>query len=227
MYQRVIMILLIVQVTAAATEKAGVDAAITHEQADTILSELRAIRTLLEKGRPQPPAPAVASAQEPVIKATLKVDGDPYLGSEDARLTIVEFIDYQCGFCRQFHLTTFPEIRRKYIDTGKVRFVARDLPLDFHNNALLAAEAARCAGDQGQFWTMRDVLITNAAMLAPERLIDYAQAHYLDVSRFRTGLDSHKYKDSVRKKAAEAASSRSKARPASLSGKRLAMQWMG
>jgi len=109
-------------------------------------------------------------------------------------VTIVEFTDYQCPFCRQFHSTTFDQIRKKFVDSGKVRFVTLDYPLEFHSNAEEAAEAAHCAGDQGQFWRMRDVLSLNATKLAPGDLTGYAQSLYLDTAEFRSCLDDGKYK---------------------------------
>ena len=73
-------------------------------------------------------------------------------------MTIVEYTDYQCPFCQRFHVAAFPELKRNYIDTGKVRFFSKDLPLDFHANAMRAAQAGRCAGEQGKFWELRDVM---------------------------------------------------------------------
>ena len=63
------------------------------------------------------------------------------LGDKNAPITIVEYTDYQCPFCQRFHLSAYPEIKKNYIDTGKVRFFSKDLPLDFHPNALRAAQA--------------------------------------------------------------------------------------
>ena len=68
---------------------------------------------------------------------------------------MVEFTDLQCPFCRQFMLTSFDEIKKNWIDTGKLRYISRDFPLDFHAQAMPAARAARCAGEQGKFWEMR------------------------------------------------------------------------
>jgi len=73
-------------------------------------------------------------------------DGWYAIGRDDAPVTLVEFSDYQCPFCRKFQTDGFVQLKKNYIDTGKVRFVSRDLPLDFHDNAPRAAEAARCAG---------------------------------------------------------------------------------
>src|SRR6266852_9091619 len=85
------------------------------------------------------------------------------LGRPDAPVTLVEFGDFQCGFCKRFHSDAYGELKRNYIDTGKVRFVSRDLPLEFHPYAMKAAEAARCAGDQQKYWELRDALYSNAA----------------------------------------------------------------
>lgn len=200
---------------ASADKKSKSDDGITREQADAILNELKQIRVLLEKNQR---VAVVPQAPEP-MRASLKLGAEPALGSKDAPLTVVEFTDYQCTFCRQFHLATFPTLRQKYIDTGKVRFVTRDLPLDIHANAFPAAEAARCAGEQGQFWKMRDVMITNANALGPDKLVEYAQAILLDVPKFRACLDSHRYRDAVRRDFEEAASLRIEGTPTFLIGK--------
>jgi protein-disulfide isomerase len=184
---------------ASAADKKKNDSGITREQADEILNELRQIRELLEKGA----RPSSADA-EPGSGIRMNLEGGPWLGSKDAPLTMVEFTDYQCGFCRQFHVATFPELKKKYIDTGKLRFVSRDLPLDFHSNAARAAEAARCAGDQQEFWQMRDRLIINADKLSATDLNRYAQGLKLDNLQFRNCMDSGKYSKTVQKDVATA-----------------------
>ncbi len=178
------------------------DSGITREQADEILKELRQIRQMLEKGvvhvttSPQP-----GSEQ----KAQLKLGDAPVLGKKDAPVTIVEFTDYQCTFCQRFHTVTFPELQRKYVDTGKVRFVTRDLPLEMHSKAEQAAEAARCAGEQGKFWDMRNILVANASKLGETDLVEYATKLSLAVPAFQTCLSSGKYREAVQKDMTEAA----------------------
>ncbi|MGJ5818073.1 DsbA family protein [Paludibaculum fermentans] len=172
---------------------------ITREQADAILSELKTIRQLLEKQAAANPAP-------PGPRATkLKLSpGDKVLGRMDAPVTMVEFTDYQCGFCRAFHFNTFPQLKRDFIDTGKVRFISRDLPLDFHANALRAAQAARCAGDQNKFWEMREVMIANASKLGEDDLNGYAGQLGINVPAFQACLSSRKYESDVRSETAQA-----------------------
>jgi protein-disulfide isomerase len=177
---------------------------ITRQQADDILNELRQIRQLLEKQQPRVPAGPQA---EPFAKAKVSVGNQPALGSKDAPLTIVEFTDYQCPFCQRFHTTTFPELKKNYIDTGKVRFYSRDLPLDFHANAMRAAQAARCAAEQGPdyFWKLRDTMATNPDRLAMDDILGSAASVKLDVNAFKSCVESGKYKSAIQGDTAEAA----------------------
>jgi protein-disulfide isomerase len=170
---------------------------ITKKQADDILNELRQIRQLLE--RQAKLAQQVAQqAQEPAAqKVQMKIERGYMLGAPAAPITMVEFTDYQCPFCQRFHVTSFPELKKNYIDTGKVRFYSFDLPLDFHPNAARAAEAARCAGDQGQFWRMRDILGSNPGKLSAENIAGYASEISLDAAKFKECVDSGKFKQPV------------------------------
>jgi protein-disulfide isomerase len=173
---------------------------ITREQANQILEELRNIRQLLEKqnnaAAPKPAGPA---------KATLNMTGAEMLGSKTAPLTMVEFTDYQCPFCQRFHTTVFGEIKKNYIDTGKVRFYSRDLPLDsMHPNAIRAAQAARCAAEQGQFWALRDIMGANPSKLDLESLVADAASLKMDTEKFRSCVASEKYKQAIQTDVLEA-----------------------
>ncbi len=172
--------------------------AVTSAQANEIISELRAIHRLLEKN-----APAAAQLADEHVSMTL---GDsPVLGSADAPLTLVEFTDYQCPFCRSFHTSVFEEIKKNFVDTGKLRFISRDLPLPMHDHATQAAGAARCAGDEQKFWTMRQVLIVNSRRLQHADLLAYARSLHLDMAAFTRCLDQNKYDAAVQRDAADAA----------------------
>ncbi len=85
----------------------------------------------------------------PSARVEVSMDDDPVLGEDDAPVTIIEFSDYQCPFCRKFWQDTFTQLKEDYIDTGKVKFVYRDYPLNFHPMAIPAAEAANCAREKG------------------------------------------------------------------------------
>lgn len=106
------------------------------------------------------------------------------LGRPDAPVTIVEYSDLQCPYCARHAAQTFPELRRNYVDTGKVRYVARDLPLAMHAYAVPAAVAARCAGEQGRFWEFRDALFMARGRFGDEPYAAMARESGLDVERF-------------------------------------------
>ena len=182
----------------AAKPKPKAPEGITSQQADAILGELREIRLLLEKqlraaGPMQAPAPP-----PPPANVDLKFAADvQMLGDKNAPLTMVEYIDFQCSFCKRFDETTFAEIRKNFIDTGKLRYVSRNYPLDFHPFAMKGAVAAGCAAEQGKFWPMREALVTNAANLAPGAVLGYAKAAGLDEAAFKTCFESAKYDQSI------------------------------
>jgi protein-disulfide isomerase len=142
------------------------------------------------------------------------------LGSKDAPVTLVEFTDYQCPFCRQFHVTVFNELKKNYIDTGKVRFYSRDLPIDqLHPNATRAAQAGRCAADQGQYWKLRDIMGANPDKLDLENLVADAGTLKMDTKAFRTCVESQKYKEAVQTDVLEAMKIGAEATPTFIIGK--------
>lgn len=110
------------------------------------------------------------------------------LGSAHAPLTIVEFSDYQCSFCRRFHAEVLPDLRKAYIDTGKVQLLFKDFPLSMHREALSAAVAGRCAGAQGKFWPMNELLFANQDRLAGTLYPKLAASLALDVDVFKRCL---------------------------------------
>jgi len=117
--------------------------------------------------RQQVPAP---EPQEVVVS----MNDDPVKGDLNAPVTIIEFSDFQCPYCGRFFKSTLTEIERDYIKTGKVRYVFRDFPLDFHKQAPKASEAANCAGEQGKYWEMHDKLFENQNALMVDKLRQYA-----------------------------------------------------
>jgi protein-disulfide isomerase len=130
--------------------------------------------------------------------ATVAIAGSPSLGAPTAPITIVEFSDYQCPFCGQFFAQSFPGIYEHYIETGKVRYVLRDFPLQSHPYAFKAAEAAHCAGDQGRYWRMHDRLFANQQALTPADLTQHARAVGIKLGAFERCLRSGKHAGVVR-----------------------------
>ncbi|BAU47460.1 thioredoxin [Sulfurifustis variabilis] len=174
---------------------------ITEQQADDILNELRAIRRVLERQQePEQPQARPPADQKVSIEFA---PGGYSLGRADAPVVMVEYADYQCPFCRQYHQTTFEQIKRNYVDTGRVRYVSRDFPLAFHEHARGAALAARCAGEQGRFWELRHAMIANANQVKAENIFAYAGDLGLDMDRFRGCLESGRYGEKVERDVAE------------------------
>lgn len=168
----------------------------TKEQGDAVLNELRQIKQLLQRPQQQAqPAPQAPKADEP---ASVSIAGVPFLGKANAPLTLVMFTDYQCPFCSRFETQTLPEIKKQYIDTGKLRFVVRDLPLPFHPNAPKAAEATHCADEQGKYWELREKLVNNGDKLDAKLLPDYAKQVGLDIKKFSDCLESGRHAEKIK-----------------------------
>ena len=189
----------------AAALLAGAPAAradMTNEQIKELLNELKLIRQALEKQAAGIPAGGAGAPADDKVSMQLPAGGVS-MGRDDAPLVMVEYTDYQCPFCQQFHNTAWDQIKKNYIDTGKVRFINRDFPLDFHENAKRAAVAAHCGNEQGKFWELRHVMHVNADKLQAEKLVGYAKDLGLDVAKFSTCVLADKYKDTVEKSYAE------------------------
>lgn len=136
----------------------------------------------------------------PPFRAEITAQG-PTRGPDDAPVTIVEFEDFQCPFCKKAQ-TTLDEVVSRY--AGKVRVVHRDFPLEpLHPASLKAHEASRCAADQDKFWQYRELLYKNAPAASAEQLNDYASRVGLNLDAFKQCVDSDKYKAAVEKDESE------------------------
>ncbi|MBU0958323.1 MAG: DsbA family protein [Nanoarchaeota archaeon] len=146
-----------------------------------------------------PTNPTPTAAPSPTPTAQVEIGDDAVKGESDAPVTIIEFSDYECPFCGRFYTETLPQIRARYIDTGKVKYVFRDFPLSFHPNAQKAAEAAECAGEQGKYFEMHDKLFDNQQALDVNSLKNYASQIDLDMGEFNSCLDSGKMAEEISK----------------------------
>jgi protein-disulfide isomerase len=120
------------------------------------------------------------------------------LGSEEAPVAMVEFSDLQCPYCARYSLQTFPEIKRLYIDTGKVHYAAIDFPLPMHAYAFPAALAARCAGEQGKYWQYRDAFFAAQSQIVSNPAYDVQAQLPRDADPFdalgrKLGLDAARF----------------------------------
>ncbi len=125
----------------------------------------------------------------------------PFIGSDSAKVTVVEFADYRCPFCERFFTSVMPTIKSKYIDTGKIKFMYQDFAF-LGPDSNTAAEASHCAADQNMFWQYHDYLFAHQgdessdwANATHQKQI--AQAVGLNMSTFNTCLDGGKYKQEV------------------------------
>lgn len=149
------------------------------------LREKAGVRVLLQPTRAEVPVPASAHS----------------LGPADARVTIVEFTDYQCPFCQRAQ-ETVEEVLRRY--EGKVRLVYRDLPLEMHSRAFAASKAARCAGDQGRFWDFHRSLLASPADFSDADLQRRAGELGLKAEAFASCLASDRHDAAIREGLADA-----------------------
>ncbi|WOV92711.1 MAG: DsbA family protein [Candidatus Nitrosoabyssus spongiisocia] len=128
-------------------------------------------------------------------------NGSPIMGDKDAPITILEWGDYQCTYCVRFHSTTLDEIKSEYIETGKVRLVFKDFPLN-GEQSLQAAIATHCADEQDAYWAYHDKLYNNwggerTGWFTEEVLREFAVELSLDERQFNTCLKQEKYKEDI------------------------------
>lgn len=170
------------------------------EGQQAIQKDLQEIKKLIAS---RPASPAAGPDQ--ALNAIISVEGEPFKGDKNAKLTLVEFSEFQCPFCGRHVRDTYPQIDKEYVQTGKVKYVFADLPLEsIHKNAFKASEAAHCAGEQNKFWEMHDRLFANQNSLEPAMLTSHAQAIGVDPKKFQACLDSGKFAGDIRKNIAEA-----------------------
>ena len=145
------------------------------------------VERLLDQHLAQPSKPQDRAI--PALTSPLFLQGEPVLGDPSAPLTIVEFSDFECSYCRRFHEQVFPQLKSQYIDTGLVRFVHKDLPLPFHPHALPAAAAARCAGEQNRYWDLYAALFDQQNCLSCKGVLSIAAEEQLDTAALQTCME--------------------------------------
>lgn len=163
------------------------------ESVKALQKDLQEIKALLLSRAPATPPQNVV----------LDLDGNPAQGERTAKLTLIEFSDYQCPFCARHVRETAAQIDKEYVQTGKLRHVFLDFPLEsIHKLAFKAAEAANCAGEQGKYWEMHDRLYASQSSL--DQWTAHAQAVGLDLPKFEECLNSGRQAAEIRRDMAEA-----------------------
>lgn len=158
------------------------------ERCEQMLPKLPEIVSELKK-REEANKPLSSEAQ-----ALIAGGSAPTFGSASARVTIVEFSDFECPYCSRAAEVT-KQIKEKYGD--KVRFVFRQFPLSFHQNAKLAAEASLAANAQGKFWEFHDLLFANQQKLDAASLDEHAKKVGLNMGAFKASLGKHEFAATV------------------------------
>lgn len=146
----------------------------------------------------EPQGPVVLGAED---QAEIIKNAGAVKGAEDAKVTIVEFSEYQCPYCKRYVDEAYKQIMADYGD--QIRYIFRDYPLPFHQHAQITAEATRCAGEQNMYWKYHDLLFEKADEWVSQTeikdvLIGYSSQLGLNESQFRECLTSAKYTQSVK-----------------------------
>ncbi|MEP6716623.1 MAG: thioredoxin domain-containing protein [Terriglobia bacterium] len=168
------------------TESRKLAGIVTKEMADGKTPEVIKADIIRIAGEPPP------LLDEPV---KISIEGDPIRGPEKARMTIIEFSDFQCPFCSKA-VAEAKEVMRKM--PNDVRLVFKQFPLDTHSEAEFGAEASLAAQAQGKFWEMHDLLYAGFPDLSNQKIMAYAKELNLDMARFKADLASHKYRARTR-----------------------------
>jgi protein-disulfide isomerase len=185
--------------TIAGTEEGGGSAAVAPTQ-EAPSGGMAAPTTTAPQQAPPPPTKV----------ESISLEGAITKGKADAPVTMVDFSDFQCPFCKRHADETIEQIMTEYVDTGKVRYVFKHYPLDFHANARAASNAAECANEQGKFWEYHKALFTNQqqwetqdATAAATTFKKYATDLELKTDQFNTCVDSKKYDEKIGKELQE------------------------
>jgi protein-disulfide isomerase len=177
---------------------------ITREQAAKLIQELQMIRMLLQKQADAKTTVTPEQVQVDFPERKLASVGKNIIGKDDAPLTLVEFVDLECPFCIQFHNEVLPELRLKYIDTGKLKFAVFDFPLPSHEYALPAATFTRCAGAQGKYWQVHNAFMATPQLATPEVIQKIASENKLDFKQLNVCLKNTEVAGQINREAQSA-----------------------
>lgn len=150
------------------------------------------------------PTETTTASNRPVTITNITVDGSHTLGPLEAEIVVVEFSDFQCSFCQSFFSNTLSQLKNEYVDTGRIKFVYKHFPFDFHQNARPAAVASECAGEQGRFWDYHDILMINQTSWENlggndtiNAFVNFAERLGLDKNNFKSCLETMKYENKI------------------------------
>jgi protein-disulfide isomerase len=160
-----------------------------------LIAAIAAFAVILACGKSSS-ASAAPAANGPDSALLRRADHARIEGSATAPVWVIEVSDFQCPYCRQFHDESYAELKRAYVDSGKVRIAYVNFPLSMHRNAFAASESAMCAAAQDRFWPMHDALFTTQkqweSLPSPQRMFDsLAVAQGVELSSFQKCVSGH------------------------------------
>ncbi len=171
-----------------------------------LLKEVQELKTLLTAKEEREGRTEVGAKPPPASNISLNVYRELFRGSPRARVAIVEYSDFDCSHCAKFALEIYPQLARDYIQPGRIRYYFRDLPAPGSPESLLKSRTARCAGEQGKFWEMHDLLFTAQSRLpAEQEPVVLAKSLGLDLEKFNVCLSNPRYVDALARVTADAA----------------------
>ena len=168
------------------------------------LGVLGTVSLVGDRSTTEAPAPPVQTDTPKQLDFDLLLQGEPTLGRQDAPVTIVEFSDYQCPYCRLFQQNVFPELKSEFIDQGLVRFIHKDLPLPYHPQAESSAAVARCAERQNAFWAIQNALYAEQNCLSCKGPVTLGINAGLNEPQLQRCLQDPAVADTVRSNRSEA-----------------------
>jgi len=172
---------------------AGADDADLRKEIEQLKAQVKALQADLEQIK------ATLKQQSAKTNPVFDISGDPVMGDANAKLTLIEFADFQCPYCQQYFKTIYQQVLDTYVKTGKMRYVFADFPGEqIHPFAMKAAEAAHCANEQGKFWEMHDQLFARQRDLGTTAVADGSKALGLNDVAFAACVTGGKYTPKIR-----------------------------
>jgi protein-disulfide isomerase len=175
-----------------------------RQQISTLAEEQRQIIGMLKELKEKLPTsiPTAPAPQPPLSPPAIDIQGKSFRGESSASVALIEYSDFECPYCGMYEREISPRVLENYIKTGRVKLFYRELPLYPH--ALSAARAARCAGEQGNYWEMHERLYAKQTAFSDPSFLDRAKTLGLDAKKFSECFSSDKYSNDIRKSMTEA-----------------------
>jgi protein-disulfide isomerase len=143
--------------------------------------------------------PTIGVPGVPLKSKMITVDDqtDHMKGDKNAPITLIEYCDYQSHFCRHFHDDVLPKLQNDYISTGRVRYIYEDFPDEKHDMAMPAANAVRCAGEQGKYWEFQEFVFKNPENLNIDKILMSAEDSGLNLGDFKKCVSEKRYESEI------------------------------